>query len=61
MVQVRDDILPMVHVHSNIGWLPIGNAPEDWDAAVAMAERLARGYGLEESSQSRALWMAGAD
>ena len=59
VVQVRDDARPMVHVHSNIGWLPISNAPEDWDAAVAMAESLARGWGLEESSRGRALWMAG--
>lgn len=60
-VQFRDDTEPMVFLHSNIGWLPLGNTPKDATGAEAFAKQLADGYGLTEASQEVAQYMLGED
>ena len=60
-VQFRDDADPMVYVHSNIGWLPIGNTPKDAVEAEDFAVKLAKGYNLTECSQEMANYMLGED
>ena len=60
-VQVRDDATPMVYLHSNIGWIPIGNSPDTYEASMEFAEDLAKNYGLVERSQEVAFWMLGVD
>ena len=51
----------MVYVHSNIGWLPIGNTPKDAVEAEDFAVKLAKGYNLTECSQEMANYMLGED
>ncbi len=58
-VQVRDDAQPMVHLHTNMGWVPIGNAPKTYHEAEKFAEEIAKGYGLEEADEEQAIYMAG--
>lgn len=58
-VQFRNDADPMVHLHTNVGWVRIGNSPSDEQKAEEMAEGIAEGYGLFEASKLRALYMAG--
>ena len=62
IVQFRTDIdgAP-VWMHTNIGWIPIGNAPEELGAAEDFAVKAAAGYGLEESPEWRAEELAGWD
>lgn len=54
-VQFRTDVKPMVWMHTNLGWVPIGNAPEDEKEAETFAEDVAAGYNLVESSLERAV------
>ena len=49
----------MVWVHSNIGWLGMGNTPENEAEAEKFAEETAEGYGLVETTPEEALYMAG--
>lgn len=60
-VQVRDDAPDESYVwmHTNMGWIPIGNAPKNYEEAEVFAKQVAEGYGLTESSPERALYMAG--
>ena len=58
-VQFRTDSKPMVWVHSNIGWLGMGNTPENEAEAEKFAEETAEGYGLVETTPEEALYMAG--
>lgn len=60
-VQFRDDTEPMVHLHTNLGWVPIGNTPTDATGAERFAEELAKNYNLNEASQAVATYMAGVD
>jgi hypothetical protein len=39
---------PKVWLHTNIGWVPIGNTPENAAEAEQMAIDLAKNYFLEE-------------
>lgn len=39
---------PKVWFHTNLGWVPIGNTPEDSAEAEQMAINLAVHYSLEE-------------
>lgn len=59
VVQFRTDADPMVYLHTNLGWVPIGNTPKDPKEAEKFAEECARGYDLQESKKSRAYWLAG--
>lgn len=58
-VQFRTDADPMVYLHCNLGWVPIGNAPRDEAGAELFAEEIAAGYRLVESDAELALEMAG--
>lgn len=58
-VQFRDDTNPMVHLHTNIGWVGISNAPKDAAGAEEMAAKLAAGYNLVEASEEQATYMLG--
>jgi hypothetical protein len=58
-VQFRTDADPMVHLHTNIGWVPIGNTPKDIAEAEKFAEECAVGYNLIERDQAHARYMAG--
>lgn len=58
-VQFRTDAEPYVFLHSNIGWVPIGNTPDDVIAAEKFAEEIADGYDLVESSSKRSHHMLG--
>ena len=60
-IQYNNEATPKVWMHTNIGWIPIGNAPEEDKAAEEFAEETAKGYELTESSQSRAKYMAGIE
>lgn len=60
-VQFRDDTTPMVWMHTNLGWIQVGNSPTDVDEAESFAAKLAQGYGLEERSLRYARYMAGDD
>lgn len=60
-IQFRDDTQPMVHMHTNLGWVPIGNAPTDATGAEAFAEQIAGNYGLSEGSPALATYMAGEE
>lgn len=60
-VQFRDDTEPMVHIHTNMGWVAVGNAPKDVVGAEKFAEDIARGYHLTETTEEQALYMAGGD
>ncbi len=60
-VQFRTDREPMVWMHTNLGWIAIGNAPTDQAEAEKFAEECAAGYGLKESTGARAYFMAGFD
>lgn len=59
IVQFRNDQKPMVWLYSNLGWVPIGNTPEDEKGAEAFAEHVADSYGLVEVPTERAEWLAG--
>lgn len=59
MVQFRTDSDPMVFIHSNIGWLPIGNAPKTAEAAEKFALKMAEGYDLVEASTEKAEYFLG--
>lgn len=58
-VQFRTDVEPKVWMHTNIGWVPIGNAPRDEAEAEAFAIEIAEGYDLMEMPEERARYMAG--
>lgn len=58
VVQFRTDVEPKVWMHTNIGWLPIGNTPDNEVEAEAFAVECAAGYKLVESPQDRAFYMA---
>lgn len=60
-VQFRDDADPMVHLHTNMGWVPIGNTPKDVKDAEVFAEQLATGYNLQEANKDVAVYMLGLD
>ena len=60
-VQYRDDAEPMVWMHTNLGWVPIGNSPEDAGEAEAFAVETAKGYGLVERDNDTARAMAGVE
>jgi hypothetical protein len=60
-VQFRDDADPMVFLHTNLGWVPIGNTPPDATGAERFAEEVAASYKLSEASQAVATYMAGCD
>jgi hypothetical protein len=52
-VQFRTDTRDVfVWMHTNIGWVPIGNAPRTEKEAQAFAEDLANSYRLEETSKA---------
>ena len=53
-VQYRTDVTPFVYLHTNIGWVPIGNTPEGVEEAEKFAIKCAAGYDLIESSPERA-------
>lgn len=55
----RKDIQPMVWLCTNAGWIPIGNTPEDSDAAESFAEEMAEEYQLAECHHSEALYLVG--
>lgn len=59
IIQVRDDTTPYVWMHTNIGWVPIGNAPEQYEQAVDFALAFAKEHELEEMPMSLALYFAG--
>ena len=59
MVQFRTDSDPMVFIHSNIGWLPIGNAPKTAAEAEKFAAETAEGYDLIEASTEKAEYFLG--
>ena len=62
IVQFRTDEDPMVWMHTNIGWVPIGNAPkDDADKAEQFAEKTALSYGLREVDAAEAARIAGWD
>ena len=51
VIQVRNDVpadSPMVFIHTNLGWLPISNAPRTYNEAEQFAAEAADGYGLRE-------------
>ena len=58
-VQFRTDADPMVFLHTNLGWVPIGNTPEGDEEAEAFAVSMAEGYGLVESSWDTAVVFLG--
>jgi len=58
-IQFRTDTDPKVWIHTNLGWVPIGNTPDDAGAAEAFAVDVAAGYKLEEASEDTARYMAG--
>lgn len=59
-VQFRTDSdISKVWMCTNIGWLPISNAPEDELEAEKFAEEMAEGYGYEEADEAQAAHMAG--
>jgi len=60
-IQFNSEATPKVWMHTNIGWIPIGNSPKDNDEAERFAEDTAKEYGLEESTQERAKYMAGIE
>jgi hypothetical protein len=60
-VQFRTDSTPMVWIHTNFGWVPAGNAPEDDNEAEKFAQDIADGYKLQESSQEMALYFLGEE
>lgn len=59
MVQFISTANPKVYLQTNIGWLPIGNTPENDDEAQKFAEDCAVSYGLVEGSQEMANYFAG--
>lgn len=56
-IQFRTDCRPMVWYLTNLGWLPIGNTPEDETEAEKFAEEAAGRY--NEVDKKRAEYMAG--
>ena len=50
-VQFRTDTEYPVWLHTNIGWLNLGNGPTDHTQAERYAVDLAQGYELTEMSQ----------
>ena len=58
-VQFRNDGDPKVWMCTNIGWVPVGNAPTDEISAEQFAEDLAKGFGYDEVSESQAEYLAG--
>lgn len=56
-VQFRADTKPMVWLHTNIGWIPVGNTPETEKEAESFAIGLAEGYNLTEANQGLAQYM----
>jgi hypothetical protein len=61
MIQFRTDSIPMVWMHTNIGWLPLGNCPDLQSDAESFAVSVAEGYKLQEASQAMALHYLGYD
>jgi hypothetical protein len=59
IVQFRTDVTPFIYIHSNVGWLPIGNCPSDPEKAEKLAERTAKGYNLIEAPEDYAKHLAG--
>lgn len=60
-VQFRNDLAVMVWLNTNIGWVPISNAPEDEVGAEDFAVRLANGYRLIEADKETAQRFLGLD
>lgn len=60
-VQFRTDTEPKVWLHTNLGWVPIGNSPAEESEAEKFAVELADGYQLVEADQDRAEYFAGMD
>ena len=60
-IQFRTDAAPYVWMHSNVGWIPIGNSPIDVGDAERFAEEAAVSYELEEAGEHEARVMAGWD
>lgn len=60
-VQFRNDADPKVWMNTNIGWIPIGNAPTDDVGAEAFAVDTAKSYGLPEGSLEEAKYWAGIE
>jgi len=60
-VQFRTDSEEMVWMATNIGWIPVSNAPKNEREAEKYAEELAEGYSYKETSQEFAKHMAGWD
>jgi hypothetical protein len=58
-VQFRTDCDPMVWMFTNIGWMPVGNSPDDVDAAESFATEVAEGYKLVECCEEEAHYFAG--
>lgn len=59
LVQFRTDSKPMVWIHTNIGWLACGNAPEDEKEAEQFAQEIANGWNLKEASHEMAIYFLG--
>ena len=60
MIQFRTDAEPLVWMHTNMGWLPLGNSPTDHDEAEKFAAEAAEGYNLKETSSEVAEYFLGS-
>ena len=60
-IQFRTDRRPAVWIHTNIGWIPVGNTPPALEQAEHFAENIAMGYNLTERDEAHARFMAGWD
>ena len=61
IIQWRDDSDPQVHLFCNLGWIPIGNTPDDAESALLFALDYAEGNNLEPVARAEAYWLAGVD
>ena len=61
IVQFRSDVHPHVWMNTNMGWVPIGNAPAGLREAESFAETMAKDYGLTETHPDRSRWLAGLE
>jgi hypothetical protein len=59
IVQFRTDVSPFIYLHTNVGWIPVGNCPSNPEKAEKMAEDIAKGYNLTETTQEFAKHLAG--
>jgi hypothetical protein len=59
IVQFRTDVSPFVYIHSDVGWMPLGNCPSDPEKAEAFAEKYAKSHKLAETSKEYAESIAG--